>query len=143
MVPRVLECAACALRVEGTFRGNEFAQLEDDYLQLLRVFVLCEGRIRDMEKALGISYPTVKARLAALRARLGLDGERYAAASASNTEDAAAGDDDGEATGARAVSSAPGRTAQAQRAASGVLDALENGAIDHAEAMRRLRELDS
>lgn len=67
-----LHCEACDLRVEGHFRGNEFAHLPADQLQLLRVFVLCEGSIRDMEKALGVSYPTVKSRLAALRATLGL-----------------------------------------------------------------------
>lgn len=127
MSPRVLECMACALRVEGHFRSNEFAELEDDFLQLLRVFVLCEGRIRDMEKALGISYPTVKIRLAALRARLGLTGERPGMTPSLDDQNEPVNSSD-ETTRAR---QAPG--------ALSVLDALASGEIDQAEAVRRLR----
>jgi hypothetical protein len=61
--------------VSTRYRGNEFAELDSEDLHLLRIFVACEGRIRDMEAALGVSYPTVKARLAALRTRLGLPAE--------------------------------------------------------------------
>lgn len=128
MSPRVLECTPCGLRVEGNFQGNEFAQLDDDYLQLLRVFVLCEGRIRDMEKALGISYPTVKARLVALRTRLGLPDERPGTVASAADQDEPASSPD-ESTQAHA---APG--------AMSVLDALASGEIDQAEAVRRLRK---
>lgn len=71
MEPVALACPKCELRVEGKFvPANEFAALPEDQLHLLRVFVHCEGSIREMEAALGVSYPTVKARLAALRAAL-------------------------------------------------------------------------
>ena len=60
----VLACDACDLRVEARFFGNEFAALSDEDLHFLRIFIHTEGRIRDMESALGVSYPTVKARLA-------------------------------------------------------------------------------
>jgi hypothetical protein len=68
---KLLKCTDCGL--EGTTRsaGNEFADLGPHDQHLLRIFVLCKGRIRDMEASLGISYPTVKSRLAALRDRLG------------------------------------------------------------------------
>jgi hypothetical protein len=65
--PAVLECPACRLRVEGSFQLNEFASLSPDELHLLRIFVLAEGRVRDMEAPLGLSYPTIRTRLAALR----------------------------------------------------------------------------
>ena len=68
MYPKLLRCADCGLEVSTRYAANEFAQLTDEQLHLLRIFVLCEGRIRDMESALGVSYPTVKARLAGLRA---------------------------------------------------------------------------
>lgn len=65
------ECPSCDTRVEGRFElSNEFASLSDDDLHFLRVFVQCEGSIREMEAALGVSYPTVKARLAALKLKL-------------------------------------------------------------------------
>lgn len=71
MVPRVVACPACKLRIEGDFIENEFARLEEDWLHFLRIFIHCEGRITDMEAALGISYPTVKSRIAELKKRLG------------------------------------------------------------------------
>ncbi len=71
MQPAVLQCPACQTRVEGRFGpGNEFAALSPDELHFLRVFVHCEGSIREMEAALGVSYPTVKARLSALKQAL-------------------------------------------------------------------------
>lgn len=58
--------------MEGRFAQNEFARLEPDELHLLRIFILCEGSLREMESALGVSYPTIKSRLAALREKLSL-----------------------------------------------------------------------
>ena len=72
LVPRELTCVDCGLLVRTPDRGNEFAGLDDDNLHLLRIFVACEGRIRDMERALGVSYPTVKSRLGRLRNTLGV-----------------------------------------------------------------------
>ncbi|MCZ6656041.1 MAG: DUF2089 family protein [Gammaproteobacteria bacterium] len=66
MHPKVLGCA-CGVRVEAPISINEFASLSPEQLHLLRIFVKCEGRIRDMEAALGISYPTVKARIRELK----------------------------------------------------------------------------
>jgi hypothetical protein len=70
--PRVLVCDSCGLKVEGDFVLNEFDALPPEDLHFLRVFVQCEGRIRDMEAALGVSYPTVKARIADIKAKLAL-----------------------------------------------------------------------
>ena len=41
-------------------------------MHFLRIFVHSEGKIREIEKALGVSYPTVKARLTNLKEKLGL-----------------------------------------------------------------------
>ena len=71
---RILECASCGVRVEGAFARSEFDRLDEEELHFLRMFVHCEGRIRELEKALGVSYPTVKARLGDLKKKLGLDG---------------------------------------------------------------------
>ncbi len=66
MHPKVLECI-CGVRVEAPISVNEFTLLSPEQLHLLRIFVKCEGRIRDMEAALGISYPTVKTRIKELK----------------------------------------------------------------------------
>ena len=68
--PAVLLCEPCALRFEGSFIANEFATLSQEDLHFLRIFIHTEGHIREMESALGVSYPTVKTRLAELKARL-------------------------------------------------------------------------
>ena len=72
LFPRVLVCDSCGLKVEGDFVTNEFGALTPDELHFLRVFIYCEGRIRDMEAALGVSYPTVKGHLASIKEKLNL-----------------------------------------------------------------------
>jgi hypothetical protein len=77
LYPRVLVCDACGLKVEADFILNEFGSLTPDELHFLRVFIYCEGRIRDMETVLGVSYPTVKGHLTSIRAKLNLSGPRF------------------------------------------------------------------
>ncbi len=128
LFPRVLQCADCGLEVTTRYAHNEFAQLEPEQLHLLRIFVLCEGRITDMETALGVSYPTVKSRLLALRTRLGLDdqGKRVA-------PEPVAADRSG-------LDAQPGSVSRSA-AARDILSALERGAIDYDEALRRIKAL--
>jgi hypothetical protein len=70
LTPKVLECQVCDIKVEGPFRLNEFATLPPEDLHFLRIFIRCEGRVRDMEPALGLSYPTIRARLTELKNKL-------------------------------------------------------------------------
>lgn len=88
--PTVLSCGHCNIRVEGPFQLNEFATLPPEDLHFLRIFIQCEGRVRDMEPALGLSYPTIRNRLTQLKNKLavGLEtdvGEKPKPASSSNT----------------------------------------------------------
>ena len=110
LYPRELACADCGLQVSTRYADNEFQNLDADSLHLLRVFIACEGRIRDMERALGVSYPTVKSRLAALRSSVGL------------------GD-------VPKPTPAPKPTQQAAE----VLDRMEAGEINFDEAIRQLK----
>lgn len=73
LTPTVLSCGHCNIRVDGPFRLNEFATLAPDDLHFLRIFIRCEGRIRDMEPALGLSYPTIRNRLTQLKNKLMAD----------------------------------------------------------------------
>jgi hypothetical protein len=68
--PKILVCEACDIRVEGPFELNEFATLSPEDLHFLRIFIRCEGRIREMEPALGLSYPTIRSRLGQLKQKL-------------------------------------------------------------------------
>jgi hypothetical protein len=116
LYPRVLVCDSCGLKVEGEFVLNEFDSLSPDELHFLRVFVQCEGRIRDMEAALGVSYPTVKGLLASIKEKLSQTSPRFAAS--------APGAQDG-----------PGQEASPDD----ILDRLETGQISYKEAVRLLR----
>lgn len=62
-----LGCSQCSLEIRGEFALNSFSQLDEDMLHFLHVFIHCEGKIADMEKALGISYPTVKSKIIKLK----------------------------------------------------------------------------
>lgn len=123
LYPKLLRCADCGLEVSTRYGGNEFADLEPEDLHLLRIFVVCEGRIRDMESALGVSYPTVKSRLAALRSRLGL-----------------ASDDSKEkpAQSKREPKREPEREPTTARE---VLDQLADGTLTYEEALPKIRAL--
>lgn len=73
--PVQLACVDCGIKVEGPFQLNEFATLAPEDLHFLRIFVRAEGRIREMETALGLSYPTIRTRLTALKNKLQGAGE--------------------------------------------------------------------
>ena len=88
LTPRLLTCEHCQIKMEGAFELNEFASLAAEDLHFLRIFVRCEGRVRDMEAALGLSYPTVRARLTALKTKL--QGFTADTAQASQAQEAAA-----------------------------------------------------
>ena len=66
-----LTCESCGTAVRGRFVIPDLCRLPDDLYQFLVVFVKNRGVIRDVEKELGISYPTVRSRLDAVLAALG------------------------------------------------------------------------
>ena len=81
-----MSCPACDLRLRGHFEraGCKFCELDEEQRRLLDVFLSCRGVIREMEKALGVSYPTVRGRVDALMAALG-----YATGKAPSAEELA------------------------------------------------------
>ena len=58
-----LECDACGSALEGSFTLGRFQRLTREQLQFVELFMLCRGKIKDVEERLGVSYPTVVARL--------------------------------------------------------------------------------
>jgi len=112
-----LVCPACDIKVEGPFQFNEFAALGADDLHFLRIFIRSEGRIRDMESALGLSYPTIRARLTALKNKLA--GEAPAGGPSA------------------AEASPPGE----EEAVAAVLSRLHAGEIPFQEAMQSIKRI--
>jgi hypothetical protein len=67
-----LHCASCGTSLEGEFSVGRFGRLSRDQLALLESFLRSRGNLREMERELGISYPTVRARVDGLVRALGL-----------------------------------------------------------------------
>jgi hypothetical protein len=66
-----LRCGGCGTTIEGEFGVGRFGRLTREQTTLLESFLRSRGNLRDMERELGISYPTVRARVEALVRALG------------------------------------------------------------------------
>ena len=108
-----LQCPTCGTEVAGAFPLSGLATLREPYASTLALFLRVRGNMKDMERALGISYPTVRARLDEALQAAGLE---------------------------RTVPSAPAEAEVAGRRAA-ILGELERGEITAAEASSRLRAL--
>ena len=58
-----LHCRSCDSAIEGNFSLQRFHSLSEAQLSFAEVFIRCEGKLKRVEDELGISYPTVRARL--------------------------------------------------------------------------------
>ena len=108
-----LENPESGIVLEGRFIPNEFALLPDDQLEFLRLFIKVRGNLKEVERMLGVSYPTVRLRFENVLRTLGYELTQEEELPAT----AAAGD----------------------RAA--ILAALESGDITPEEATARLQAL--
>jgi len=71
-----LHCRSCGTALEGEFGVGRFGRLSKEQLALLESFLRARGNLKEMERELGISYPTVRGRVDALVRALGLaDGD--------------------------------------------------------------------
>ena len=79
-----LACPACSTELSGAFATCEFCALTDEDREVLRVFLASRGNMKELERHLGVSYPTARARFDSLLAKIGI--ERPAAPSPSRLE---------------------------------------------------------
>ena len=114
-----IHCVQCDVQMHGQFTIAPYRNLDTEQIRFLETFLRCRGVIRDMEAALGISYPTVRARLDALLVSLGFDGGPYAEAPAP----------------------APQTAAQKAARRKEILAAIENGTLDANAGLTALQAL--
>lgn len=74
-VVTALEFPEAGIQVAGRFRLNEFATLTPDNLEFLRLYIKVRGNLKEVERILGVSYPTVRARFDALLRAVGYEPE--------------------------------------------------------------------
>ncbi len=58
-----LKCSKCNTVIENDFEMSKFEYLSEEQLKFIEVFLKNRGNIKDVEKELGISYPTVRSKL--------------------------------------------------------------------------------
>lgn len=66
-----VKCESCESAVEGRFSLDWPGSLSPEQSAFVKVFLVCRGKIKDVEQALGLSYPTVVSRLDDVVAALG------------------------------------------------------------------------
>jgi hypothetical protein len=122
-----LHCNTCGTTIEGQFNVGRFANLERDQMLLLEAFLRSRGNLRELERELGVSYPTVRNRVEALLRALGLsDGSPLPQTQPSGKE------------GDTALAAAPAVSAATRRQILERLARKEIGAEEAAEALRAL-----
>ena len=67
-----LHCNTCGTTIEGEFNVGRFANLGRDQMLLLEAFLRSRGNLRELERELNVSYPTVRNRVEGLLRALGL-----------------------------------------------------------------------
>lgn len=70
-----LKCDKCGTVIENDFEFSKFECLSEEHLDFMEVFLKCRGNIKDVEKELGISYPTVRSKLDDVVSALGYSTE--------------------------------------------------------------------
>lgn len=121
-----LHCRSCGTTLEGDFSVGRFGRLSREQLALLESFLRSRGNLRDMERELGLSYPTVRSRVEALVRSLGF-GPR------ADADDAVADAPESPTAGADAAAILSARQDILERLAR-----HEIGAEDAADAFRAL-----
>jgi hypothetical protein len=57
------KCVNCQLQMHGEFRTGQFASLSEDQQTFVKVFLTARGNLSEVEKVLGVSYPTIRNKL--------------------------------------------------------------------------------
>ena len=83
-----LHCRSCDTAVEGHFAIGLFDRLSPEHLLFAETFIRCEGKLNRMEKELGLSYPTLRARLTELIRAMGYEVGQDEAPPAASVSDA-------------------------------------------------------
>ncbi|HKO34458.1 MAG TPA: DUF2089 domain-containing protein [Candidatus Limnocylindria bacterium] len=127
-----LHCRSCGTALEGEFGVGRFGRLSKEQMSLLESFLRSRGNLKEMERELGISYPTVRGRVDALVRALGL---------ADGVEGEAELDDAGADQAGAVPEAAEAADADLAAERRAILERLSKREIGADEAAAALREL--
>ncbi len=111
LVVTEVRCARCQTQVRGQFTPGELSALSEEQQTFVKLFLRTRGNLSEMEKTLGISYPTIRNKLDEIAK--GLDRAETAARDAASVD--------------------------AQRQA--ILEQIRAGTLPAAEGLEQLRKL--
>ena len=57
-----VRCTRCETKVQARYRPCDFCALSQEQSTFLHIFLTSRGNLSDVEKRLGVSYPTVRAK---------------------------------------------------------------------------------
>jgi hypothetical protein len=129
-----LRCSSCATTLEGEFSVGRFGRLSREQLALLESFLRSRGNLREMERELGISYPTVRSRVEALVRALGFGPRDEAAEAGAEVEPM--GEPVGETP---SPTPSAGQAADATAARRDILERLSRGELSAEAAAAAIR----
>jgi hypothetical protein len=73
---RALCCDECESELRGRFALPRLARLPRELQDVVEVFLRCRGNIKEVERELGVSYPTVSKKLDAINLFLAAMGSK-------------------------------------------------------------------
>ena len=79
-----LRCPDCSIAIDGEFAPPALLKLSGAQIDFIEIFIKNRGVIREVERELGVSYPTVRARLDEVIGALGYSAKTAPEASASD-----------------------------------------------------------
>ncbi|WP_202079214.1 DUF2089 domain-containing protein [Caldalkalibacillus salinus] len=121
LIVKELHCDHCQTTIQGHFEASTLTSLSQEQLKFVETFIKVRGSIKEMERALNISYPTVRNRLEQVIDAL----EHRTGRSEGNQADLAQrnGDD------------------KVKASQKDILNALDQGDISSSEALRLLQDI--
>jgi hypothetical protein len=117
------KCPACQLQMRGEFQSGQLSALSDDELAFVKVFLSARGNLTEVERVLGISYPTIRNKLDEINNSL------------NRTDDAAA------IRQKKVDIITETKTVSVEESRKDILQQVSDGRLSPVEAVQRLKEI--
>jgi hypothetical protein len=117
------KCPACQLQMRGEFQSGQLSSLSDETLTFIKVFLVARGNLTEVERVLGISYPTIRNKLDEINNILNRSSDTIIIPEKT--------------TG----SAAEKKAASAEDARKDILQQVSDGRLSPAEAVQKLKDL--
>ena len=117
------KCPACQLQMRGEFQSGQLSSLSDETLTFIKVFLTARGNLTEVERVLGISYPTIRNKLDEINSILNRNSDTIIIPekTAGNTADK--------------------KAASVEDIRKDILQQVSDGRLSPAEAVQKLKDL--